>query len=182
MKLLTDNFRAVITAAGLAFGIGSAPALAAGYADNKAIAIEALTETLVKGNVDAVDTYFDPGYIQHNPDVPNGLEALKGLIENLNASGNFKAEFVRVIADGDLVAFHGRYDGFGETPMIAFDVFRLEDGKIVEHWDNLIPMAEPNPSGRTQIGGATEITDLDKTEANKAKVREFIAKSLIEHE
>lgn len=162
--------------------IATAPAAFAESADVKAFAIEALTETLAKGNAEAVDRYFDPGYIQHNPDVPNGAEALKGLIEQLSASGSFKADFARVIADGDMVAFHGRYTGFGPTPMIAFDVFRFENGKIVEHWDNLIPEAAPNPSGRTQIDGATEITDLDQTEANKAKVTEFITKGLITHE
>lgn len=52
--------------------------------------------------------------------------------------------------------------------MIAFDVFRVENGKIAEHWDNLILESAPNPSGHTQIDGATEITDIDKTEANKA--------------
>ncbi|MDV7143607.1 nuclear transport factor 2 family protein [Tropicimonas sp. TH_r6] len=151
-------------------------------AANKAFAIEALTETLAKGNPEAVDTYFDPGYIQHNPDVPNGSDGLKGMISMLAGGGNFKADFARVIADGDMVAFHGRYEGFGETPMIAFDVFRLEDGKIVEHWDNLIPEQPLNPSGHSQIDGATEITDLDKTVANKAKVLDFINKSLIAHE
>lgn len=150
--------------------------------DNKAIAIEALTATLAKGDAAAVDTYFGPQYIQHNPDFPDGTDALKGIIGMLNGGGNFNAEFVRVIADQDIVAFHGRYEGFGPKPMIAFDVFRLENGKIVEHWDNLIEEAPVNPSGHTQIDGATDITDLDKTEANKAKVLEFITKSLIKHE
>ncbi len=148
----------------------------------KDFAIEALTETLGKLNPDAVDTYFDSSYIQHNPEVPNGSDAFKGLIENLGRSGNFKTNFTRVISDGDLVAFHGRYEGFGPTPLIAFDVFRVVDGKIVEHWDNLIEEQTPNPSGHSQTDGETEITDLDKTEENKAKVLEFITKSLIDHE
>lgn len=151
-------------------------------AANKAFAIEAMTNTLAAGNPDAVDQYFAPGYIQHNPDVPNGSEALKGLVGMMAANENFNAEFVRVIADDDIVAFHAIYEGFGPTPMIAFDVFRIEDGKIAEHWDNLIPQAAPNPSGHTQTDGATEITDLDKTEENKAKVEEFITKALITHE
>lgn len=151
-------------------------------AANKAAAIEALEATLVARNADAVDQYFGPEYIQHNPMVADGTEGLKGLIGALQDNDAFKAEFVRVIADGDLVAFHGRYEGFGPDPMVSFDVFRLEDGKIVEHWDNLTPETAPNPSGRTQIDGATEITDLDKTEANKALVEGFITKSLINHE
>lgn len=151
-------------------------------AENKAAAIEALTATLAKGDASAVDQYFGPEYIQHNPDVPDGTGALKGLIEQLTAGGNFKAEFVRVIAENDMVAFHGRYEGFGPDAMVAFDVFRLEDGKIVEHWDNLITEQPPNPSGRTQLDGETEITDRDRTAANKAKVVEFITRSLIQGE
>lgn len=157
-------------------------ALADTAADNKAFVIEALTETLVNGNVDAVDTYFAPSYIQHNPDVPSGTDAFKGLVTMLTEGDGIEAEIVRAIADDDIVAIHARYTGFGPTPMIAFDVFRLEDGLIVEHWDNLIPEQPLNPSGRSQIDGATEITDLDLTDANKAKVEDFLVRSMIRHE
>ena len=149
---------------------------------NKAFVLEALQETLVKGNPDAVDRYFAPGMIQHNPDIPDGIEARKASVERLSGGGNFKAEFVRALADGDLVALHARYESEGRPPMIAFEVYRLEEGLVVEHWDNLIPEQAPNPSGHTQIDGATEITDLDKTEANKAKVVDFVTKSLIDQE
>ena len=92
-------------------------------------------------------------------------------------------EIHRMIGEGNLVASHATYTGFGPVPLVAMDVFRFnDDGKIVEHWDNMIPVAKPNPSGRTQTDGATDITDLDKTAANKAKVEEFITKSLIKHE
>jgi len=40
-----------------------------------------------------------------------------------------------VAADGDLVMVHGRYVGWGPKPMIAVDIFRVVDGKLVEHWD-----------------------------------------------
>lgn len=150
-------------------------------AENKAFVLEALENTLLAGDVDAVDQYFAEDIIQHNEMFADGIEAQKGVVGFLAGSGDFKAEYVRVIADDDLVAVHARYEGFGETPVIGFDVFRVENGKIAEHWDNLIPEAAPNPSGRTQIDGATEITDLDKTEANKTLVEEFITKSLIEH-
>ncbi len=150
-------------------------------AENKAFVLEALENTLLAGDVDAVDQYFAEDIIQHNEMFANGIEAQKGVVGFLAGSGTFKADYVRVIADDDVVAVHARYEGFGETAMVAFDVFRVEDGKIAEHWDNLIPEAAPNPSGRTQIDGATEITDLDKSEANKALVEEFITKSLIEH-
>ncbi|UYV38089.1 nuclear transport factor 2 family protein [Rhodobacteraceae bacterium D3-12] len=151
-------------------------------ADTKAFVLEALKNTLLAGNVAAVDQYFAKDIIQHNEMFANGIEAQKGVVGFLAGSGNFKADYVRVIADDNIVAVHARYEGFGATAMIAFDVFRVEDGKIAEHWDNLIPEAAPNPSGRTQIDGATVVTDLNKTEANKALVEEFITKSLIKHE
>lgn len=150
-------------------------------ASSKALVMEALNEALVKGNPDVVPEYWSPDHIQHNPDFANGLEAQKGLVGYLAGSGSFEAEYVRVIADDDIVAVHARYLGFGPNATIGFDVFRVEDGLIVEHWDNLIQEQPLNPSGRSQIDGATEITDLDKTEENKAKVEEFLTKSMIEH-
>jgi predicted SnoaL-like aldol condensation-catalyzing enzyme len=73
---------------------------------------------------------------------------------------------------------HTEYDFFG--PKIGFDVFRFEDGRIVEHWDNLqeIP-AQPNPSGRTMTDGSTTVTDRDRTEANKTLVRAFVDDILV---
>ncbi|WP_323766971.1 nuclear transport factor 2 family protein [Marinovum sp.] len=150
-------------------------------AENKARVLEALENTLLAGNVDAVDQYFAEDIIQHNDMFANGIEAQKGVVGFLAGSGTFKAEYVRVIADDDMVAVHARYEGFGPTPVIGFDVFRVEDGKIAEHWDNLTEEQPLNPSGRSQIDGTTEITDRDLTEANKAKVKEFLTKALIEH-
>ena len=68
------------------------------------------------------------------------------------------------------------YNFAGGGEQVAFDVFRFDaDGEIAEHWDNLAPLAEqPNPSGRTQVDGATAVTDLDKTEENKRLVRGFV--------
>jgi predicted SnoaL-like aldol condensation-catalyzing enzyme len=151
-------------------------------ADNKALVLEALNNTLLAGNVDAVDQYFANDIVQHNELFANGIDAQKGAVAFLADSGNFKADYVRVIADGNLVAVHARYEGFGETPMVAFDLFRVENGKIAEHWDNLISEQPANPSGRTQLDGPTEITDLDKTDANKTKVKEFLTRALVNHE
>lgn len=162
-----------LTSTGIAF---------ADSAESKALVLEALNATLLSGNVDAVEQYFATDYIQHNPTFANGIDAQKGLVGFLSGAEGFAADYVRVIADDDMVAIHARYEGFGPVATIGFDVFRVEDGKLVEHWDNLTSETPPNPSGRTQIDGATEITDLDKTEANKAKVLEFITKSLIEHQ
>lgn len=151
-------------------------------ATSKAFVLEAMEATVLSGNVDAVGAYFAPDFIQHNPSFPNGIEGEKGVVAFLAGTKGFKAEYVRAIADDDMVAIHARYEGFGPQATIGFDVFRVEGGLIVEHWDNLIPKTPLNPSGRSQIDGATRIMDRDKTEANKAKVLEFITKSLIDHE
>lgn len=152
-------------------------------ATNKETVKAALTGAFAEHDVKAVDKYFADPYIQHNPIAPSGIESLRGLVGKLAEGPKGGVEVHRMIGEGDLVVSHTTYTGFGPVPLVAFDVFRFnKDGKVVEHWDNMIPVAKPNPSGRTQTDGATDITDLDKTAANKAKVEEFITRSLIKHE
>lgn len=125
-------------------------------------------------------SYINPNkYIQHNLAVGDGLAGF-GEVMHHAPEGGFKANVVRAFEDGDYVFTHTEYDIFG--PKAGFDVFKFEDGKIVEHWDNLLPVQKPNPSGRTQFDGATELTDLDKTEANKATVKAFIEDVIINHQ
>ena len=58
---------------------------------------------------------------------------------------------------------------------MAFDIFRFDaEGKITEHWDNLATKADPNPSGHTQIDGYDSLEDIDKTEANRELVKNFL--------
>jgi len=65
------------------------------------------------------------------------------------------------------------------VPLVGFDVWRVADGKIVEHWDSLAPVVEHTASGRTQTDGPTEIVDLDRTAANRALVSEWAEKVLV---
>lgn len=125
-------------------------------------------------------SYINPTkYIQHNLAVADGLEGFGEIMQHAPPQG-FKANVIRAFQDGEYVFTHTEYDFFG--PKAAFDVFRFEDGKIVEHWDNLIEVQKPNPSGRTQFDGSTEVTDLDKTAANKKVVQGFIENVLLGHE
>ena len=125
-------------------------------------------------------SYINPNkYIQHNLAVGDGLAGFGEVMQHAPPQG-FKANVIRAFEDGDYVFTHTEYDFFG--PKAAFDVFRFEDGLIVEHWDNLLEVQKPNPSGRTQFDGATEITDLDKTQANKKTIQDFINKVLLNHE
>lgn len=149
-------------------------------ADTGEVVKQALTDVMVTKNVDVIDRYFDEPYIQHNQAVATGLEAFKSLAATVIA-GNpaFSYRMVRVFADADIGVAHGIYEGFGDMPLVAFDVFRVEDGKIVEHWDNLAPLAPDNPSGRSQTDGPVTVSDHDRTEANKALVADFVDTVLI---
>ncbi|MDP5107047.1 MAG: hypothetical protein NWQ31_12850 [Polaribacter sp.] len=125
-------------------------------------------------------SYINPNkYIQHNLQVADGLQGF-GEVMHHAPEGGFKANVVRAFEDGDFVFTQTEYDFFG--PKAGFDVFRFENGKIVEHWDNLLEIQKPNPSGRTQFDGETTITDLDKTAANKNIVKGFIEDVVINHQ
>ncbi len=116
-------------------------------------------------------SYINPSkYIQHNLSVGDGLEGFGAVMQH-GPPGGFRAEVHRAFEDGDYVFTHTEYDFFG--PQAGFDIFRFEDGLIVEHWDNLLPVVEETASGRTQFDGATQIVDFDKTEDNKAVVKDF---------
>lgn len=119
-------------------------------------------------------------YIQHNLDVANGVDGFGALLGQLADYPEKPAvHTVRAFQDGDYVFAQTDYNFFG--PKIGFDIFRFEDGKIVEHWDNLMPTPQsPNPSGRSAIDGPTAVADLDKTEANKALARQFVENVLIQ--
>ncbi len=139
-------------------------------AQNKA-KVAALLDSFNTGDNTAIAAISPQKYIQHNLDVGDGLAGLGEIMKNAPPQG-FKAKTHRLFADGDYVVAHTEYHFFG--PKAGFDVFRFEDGLIVEHWDNLSAVTAPNPSGRTQFDGATEVTDLDRTEDNKRIVTGFV--------
>ena len=127
----------------------------------------------------STNDYVAEDYIQHNPQAPDGRAGLIGFSQFLASSGNKNsATVVRALTDDDLVALHLVYE-FGNATIAAFDLFRFEDGIAVEHWDGLQPWVEETVSGRSMIDGPTEITDLDKTDANRALVTGFVTDILV---
>ena len=137
----------------------------------KAVAVLKAIET---GDTVAIGYINAANYKQHNLSVEDGLDgfgrALAGLADFPEMA---KVNTVRAFEDGDYVVCQTEYNFFG--PKAGFDIFRFEDGKIVEHWDNLMPYnGEKNPSGRTEFDGSTDITDLDKTAENKTLVENFV--------
>ncbi|WP_329182202.1 nuclear transport factor 2 family protein (plasmid) [Streptomyces decoyicus] len=139
--------------------------------------ITAVVELFGHKDPGAVDRWVAADYRQHSSLVADGPEALRQLVAGLPAG--FRYEGARVIADGDLVALHGTYHGFGPQPLVAFDLFRVDaHGKLAEHWDALTPLVADTASGRSQTDGPAAPSDLDKTEANRALVTEFAEKVL----
>jgi len=99
---------------------------------NKEIVLEVLKRTFIDHDPTVVDQYFGANYTQHNPVIPDGPLAIAKMIPTLTA---LTYEPGMAVADGDLVMVHGRYTGWGPKPMVAVDIFRVNDGKLVEHWD-----------------------------------------------
>ncbi len=144
--------------------------------DNKYLVTEAITAMFVDFDVDATAKLLSEDYIQHNPSVPTGSAPIVGFLPTLKDSG-LKPTTYRMIAEDDLVVVHGLYENaqaFGGDTLVAFDVFRVEDGKLAEHWDNLQPWVSDTVSGHSMLDGATDITDRDQTAANKKLVQAFV--------
>ena len=115
-------------------------------------------------------------YTQHNLGVADGLAGFGAVLAQL-PKNSARVNTVRVFEDGDYVVAHTEYNFFG--PKIGFDVFRFENGRIVEHWDNLQETAGPNPSGRSMVDGPTQVADTSATHANKALVKNFVTDILV---
>lgn len=110
-----------------------------------------MEEVWVERKVEAVDKYVSAEqFIQHNPHLENGVEALKGflphLFTNLMPEGTWEVK--RVIAEGDMVVVHSlAKPNPNALGMAVADFFRVEDGKIVEHWDLTTDVPEHTASG-----------------------------------
>ena len=112
-------------------------------------------EVLFYGNSRAIDKYIADEYVQHNPNVADGREGLRALIESFppraeNAGPSGK--IVRVIAEGDLVVLHVKNYGWPQPNGGAIvDIFRVTDGKIVEHWDVMQAIPELSKNNNTMF-------------------------------
>ena len=101
----------------------------------------------------AASAYLGDKYIQHNPlaaDGPAGLQAFLAFAkDNL---GGFKVQFKRVLADGDFVIVHAHAtNGPDDRGSAVMDIFRLENGKVVEHWDVIQAIPETAQNSNTMF-------------------------------
>ncbi|CZF78964.1 SnoaL-like domain protein [Grimontia celer] len=105
--------------------------------ENKALIRNLLVEVFQNGHLDALDKYVSSEkYIQHNPHLPDGIEALREFLSSHDLSYDF---VFNVIGQGDHVVSYSKATYEGQE-MAVFDIFRIENGKIVEQWDNMEPI------------------------------------------
>lgn len=140
----------------------------------------ALLNSIETGDQSAIAYVNANKYTQHNLSVGDGLAGFGEVLQAL-PKGSAKVSVKRAFEDGNYVFTHTDYNFFG--PKVGFDLFRFEDGLIVEHWDNLTEKADkPNPSGHTQLDGPTEVTNFDETSKNKGIVKDFVETILVKGE
>jgi len=102
---------------------------------------------------EAVAMYQGPVYIQHNPLAPNGGEAFVAFVSGFKSQfPNARVDIKRVMADGDLVITHSHFtNGPNDRGSAVVDIFRLENGKIVEHWDVIQQIPERSLNDNTMF-------------------------------
>ena len=97
--------------------------------------------------------HLGPRYIQHNPAVADGPEGFREFFSRLAARyPDFRVEIRRMFIEGDMVAVHVRsFNGPSKNGDAGVDIFRLEQGKIVEHWDVIQPIPDRMPHSNTMF-------------------------------
>ncbi len=110
---------------------------------NKQDAMTAYQRIFGDLDVAAVDEFMTSNFIQHNPTIADGPEGVKQLLEMLVSQGTpkQKIDFKHVLADGDVVILHSRYEMAGKEWRFI-DIYRIENGKLAEHWDAMMQMPD----------------------------------------
>jgi predicted SnoaL-like aldol condensation-catalyzing enzyme len=102
---------------------------------NRELVLEAMTALFQRHDASAVERFYAPDYVQHSPNIPQGRDALRALVAGMSSDVFYEPGLT--IAEGDFVAIHGRIRGWAAVPQIVVDLFRVEGGKLAEHWDAL---------------------------------------------
>jgi predicted SnoaL-like aldol condensation-catalyzing enzyme len=125
---------------------------------NKALVLYFQDQLWNDGNLSVVDQYVSPSYIQHNPTVANGAADLKQLVAKDRAAfPTLHITTVRAVAEGDLVVLQESSGG-----LELFDMYRVDGGKIDEHWD----VIESTPA--STVSGNDMFAELSKPSSDAA--------------
>lgn len=101
---------------------------------------------------EAFAKYGGPYYRQHNPVAADGKEALIAFLKSMPPGVTYHYEFKRVLSDGDMVVVHSWCTASPtDRGSAVVDMFRLEHGKVVEHWDVVQPIPEKSANNNTMF-------------------------------
>ena len=121
--------------------------------NNKALVLAAFDTLFNTRDYAAAERFWSPHYVQHSAHIEPGRDGLLNLIKGLPPT--LKYEPGTIVAEGDFVIVHGRFSGFGlPVNWIAADILRIENGRLVEHWDVIQDEAtrESSKSGLPMFG------------------------------
>jgi len=120
---------------------------------NKKAVLEFYDKALNQKDFAAAAKFLGPRYVQHNPNAADGIEGFQRFIEfRREKFPNARSEVKRAFADGDFVILHVySIRAPGERGVAIVDIFRLENGKVVEHWDVVQPVPDTAANGNTMF-------------------------------
>jgi predicted SnoaL-like aldol condensation-catalyzing enzyme len=112
--------------------------------NNKEVVLNFIRKAVNEGDIEAASEYFGERYIQHNPNIADGADGFKAYVQRLRAAfPSVKGEVKRIFADGDFVIVHMLAKREPAEDGIAIvDIFRLDAGRLVEHWEVRQPIEQ----------------------------------------
>jgi predicted SnoaL-like aldol condensation-catalyzing enzyme len=130
-------FRLILAAVMIASASAAYAADAKQMDENKKLVLQFYEAAINQKDFNAAAKFLGPRYIQHNPKAADGPEGLKAFLAFLRDKfPDYHSEIKRVFADGDYVILHvHNVPTPGSRGNAIIDIFRLDNGKIVEHWD-----------------------------------------------
>lgn len=126
---------------------------------NKEIVVKAMNELFHEKDGTAIDRYWHESYIQHNPSMISGHQGLKDLLTIVDPK--FRWQPGIIVEEGNVVISHSVVNGWGPVPVVVVDIFRIEDGKIAEHWD---VVQEEIPASKSANGNSMNSFNMIKNE------------------
>jgi predicted SnoaL-like aldol condensation-catalyzing enzyme len=150
---------------------------------NKAMVVYVYDQMFNHANTAVIDQYVRPDYIQHNPTVANGPDALRQLVESLHASNPDSHNVIeRVVAQDDLVLLQSNAGVSPTFPGLDIvDVFRVQAGKIAEHWDTIQFPPATTVSGHDMFSTlSSPVTATPDPNANTARNESIVLRYLRE--
>ena len=143
----------LITIAVLLMSAGTVQASGSQEEMNKKTVLAFYDAAINRKDFDAASKYLGDKYIQHNPLAKDGPEGLKEFLEFAKQNlADYHTEFKQVFADGNYVIVHclAKRDA-NDRGTAVIDIFRLENGKVVEHWDVAQPIPEQSANDNTMF-------------------------------